>query len=136
MAGSGGLGLLLAVTFDGVPENLSLGTTLIETGPLGAAALAGSILLSNLPEAAGGAASMREDGMSERHILALWTGVAALLSLGALGGRWTLGGANAEPIRSPHSRHSPPAPSSRRSRPRCFPRQASGIRMQPGRPSR
>ncbi len=90
MARAGGLGLLLAVTFDGVPENLALGTALIGTGPLGVAALAGSILLSNLPEAAGGAASMREDGESGTRIILLWTAVAVLLSFSALAGRWFL----------------------------------------------
>lgn len=96
MGGAGGLGLALAVTFDGVPENLALGTTLLETGPLGAAALAGSILLSNLPEAAGGAAAMREDGRSARWVLGLWAGVAALLTLAALGGQWALADADPE----------------------------------------
>ena len=87
---AGGLGLVLAVTFDGVPENLALGTTLVSTGPMGAAALAGSILLSNLPEAAGGAASMREDGRSAASVMGLWAAVAALLALAAVAGRWLL----------------------------------------------
>ena len=52
---SGG-GLLVSITLDGIPENLALGVALIGAGPMQVAALAGSILLSNLPEAAGGAA--------------------------------------------------------------------------------
>lgn len=56
--GDSGGGLLAAITLDGIPENLALGVALISTGPLGAAALSGSILLSNLPEAAGGAREM------------------------------------------------------------------------------
>ena len=55
--GSGG-GLLAAITLDGVPENLALGVALIGAGPLHVAALSGSIFLSNLPEAAGGARDM------------------------------------------------------------------------------
>lgn len=54
---SGG-GLLAAITLDGIPENLALGVALIGAGPLSVAALSGSILLSNLPEAAGGAKEM------------------------------------------------------------------------------
>ena len=50
---SGGGGLLAAVTLDGVPENLALGVSLISGNVMQVAALAGSILLSNLPEAAG-----------------------------------------------------------------------------------
>ncbi len=98
VAKAGGLGLLLAVTFDGVPENLALGTALVGTRPLDVAALAGSILLSNLPEAAGGAAAMKGDGRSEAAILRLWTAVAVLLSLSALSGRWLLADAAPEPI--------------------------------------
>ena len=86
LAGAGGLGLLLAVTFDGVPENLALGTALIGSGPLQVAALAGSIFLSNLPEAAGGARQMRKDGYRRRNIVLIWTAVAILLSAAAIGG--------------------------------------------------
>ena len=60
--GDRGGGLLAAITLDGIPENLALGVALISTGPLGAAALSGSILLSNLPEAAGGAREMSAGG--------------------------------------------------------------------------
>lgn len=56
--GDSGGGLLAAITLDGIPENLALGVALIGVGPAGAAGLAGSILPSNLPEAAGGAKEM------------------------------------------------------------------------------
>lgn len=88
-----GLGLMLAVTFDGVPENLALGSALIGTGALGVAALAGSIFLSNLPEAAGGARKMIDKGRSKATVLGLWAGVAALLSFAALAGYFALGSA-------------------------------------------
>ncbi|WP_298498197.1 zinc transporter [uncultured Maritimibacter sp.] len=87
---AGGAGLLLAVTLDGVPENLALGTALIGAEPLAVAALAGSIFLSNLPEAAGGAKRMVEDGRSKMQTIALWAAVAALLSAAALGGYFGL----------------------------------------------
>ncbi len=83
---SGGGGLLAAITLDGVPENLALGVALIGTGPLGAAALSGSILLSNLPEAAGGARAMAQGGRSKAAVLGLWTATAVLLSAAALAG--------------------------------------------------
>ena len=87
-------GLLVAITLDGIPENLALGVALIGTGPLGAAALSGSILLSNLPEAAGGAKSMSKgDGArSEAKIMGLWTATALLLSLAAVAGNVLLAG--------------------------------------------
>ena len=88
--GSEGKGLLLAITFDGVPENLALGVALIGTGAPEVAALAGSILLSNLPEAAGGAKRMAESGMSRGRVMALWVGTAGLLALAAVVGNLML----------------------------------------------
>jgi len=87
---SKGTGLLLAITFDGIPENLALGVALIGAGPTEVAALAGSILLSNLPEAAGGAKGMRDDGMSRGRVLTLWSLTAALLAAAAVIGNLAL----------------------------------------------
>lgn len=83
--GNGG-GMLVAVTLDGVPENLALGVALIEAPVAGVAALAGSILLSNLPEAAGGAAQMRATGAHRSRVFLLWGATAGLLVLAALAG--------------------------------------------------
>ena len=93
--GDSGGGLLAAITLDGIPENLALGVALIGTGPLGAAALSGSILLSNLPEAAGGAREMAS-GRSNRVVLLLWVATAVLLSGAALAGNLLLAGASAD----------------------------------------
>ena len=93
-ADSGG-GLLAAITLDGVPENLALGVALIGAGPMEVAALAGSILLSNLPEAAGGARQMADGGkLSKGTIVALWAATAALLSAAAIAGNLLLEGAS------------------------------------------
>ena len=62
------------------------GTSAFGAGPMEVAALAGSILLSNLPEAAGGAKEMRGDGRSRAKIFALWACTAMLLSLAAIAG--------------------------------------------------
>lgn len=88
----GGMGLLAAVTLDGVPENLALGVSLISGNVIQAAALAGSILLSNLPEAAGGAKQMKEEGSSTKKIMGTWIAAAMLLSIAALAGNLLLGG--------------------------------------------
>ena len=87
-SGSGG-GLLAAITLDGLPENLALGVALIGTGPLGAAALSGSILLSSLPEASGGARE-RAGGRSNRSVLLPWIATAVLLSAAAVAGHLLL----------------------------------------------
>lgn len=92
--GESGGGLLAAITFDGIPENLALGVALIGAGAGEVAALAGSILLSNLPEAAGGAREMAAKGHAKAKILALWAATAALLSAAALLGNGLLAGAS------------------------------------------
>ena len=84
---SGG-GLLAAITLDGIPESLALGGA----GGMEVAALAGSILLSNLPEAAGGARAMTSDGRSKGTVMLLWIGTAALLALAAIIGNLALTG--------------------------------------------
>lgn len=86
---SGG-GLLAAITLDGIPENLALGVALIGAGPMEVAALAGSILLSNLPEAAGGAKGMRDSDISKGGVFALWAATAAILSAAAILGNFLL----------------------------------------------
>ena len=91
----GGGGLLAAITLDGVPENLALGVALIGASPLQVAALSGSIFLSNLPEAAGGAKEMSGGGRSKAKVFALWGATAALLSTAALAGYFFPGGRSA-----------------------------------------
>ena len=86
---SGG-GLLAAITLDGIPENLALGVALIGAGGPEVAALAGSILLSNLPEAAGGAKDMAGSGKSKGRIMLLWLLTAAILSAAAIAGNLLL----------------------------------------------
>ena len=83
---SSGLGLLLAIVLDGIPENLALGVALITAEPMAVLALAGSIFLSNLPEAAGGARAMRDDGDSRMWTFGIWVATAAILGLSALAG--------------------------------------------------
>lgn len=85
-----GSGLLAAIILDGIPENLALGVALITVEPLAVLALAGSIFLSNLPEAAGGAKGMAGQGMGRMKVLALWTATAVVLSAAAIIGNLTL----------------------------------------------
>lgn len=85
-----GVGLLTAITLDGIPENLALGVALIGTEPIALAALAGSILLSNLPEAAGGAKQMSKDKKKKGRVLLLWTLTAIILTATALIGNFFL----------------------------------------------
>jgi ZIP family zinc transporter len=84
-AASVGLALVVAVTLDGVPENFALGVTVVEGGSL---ALLASIVTSNLPESFGGAAEMRQGGMSRVRVLTIWGVTAALLVVALVAGRF------------------------------------------------
>lgn len=90
-----GTGLLAAITLDGIPENLALGVALIGATPLSVAALSGSILLSNLPEAAGGAKEMVAKH-SKSKVFLLWLVTALILAAAALVGHYALANVSKE----------------------------------------
>jgi ZIP family zinc transporter len=83
-ASAAGLALVAAATLDGIPENLALGVGLAESGSY---ALLASIVASNLPEAFGGAARMRQGGVSSARVLSVWVLTAVLVSLALVAGR-------------------------------------------------
>jgi ZIP family zinc transporter len=58
-----GWALLAAVTLDGVPENLALGASLVESASL---ALLLAMFASNLPEAVAGSVAVRKGGRDKR----------------------------------------------------------------------
>jgi ZIP family zinc transporter len=87
--GAIGFALLAGVTLDGVPENLALGVSVIETGSV---TLLVAIFASNLPEAIVGAQRMREHGMARRTVLLIWTGAAVALGLAVIAGYGALQG--------------------------------------------
>ena len=80
--GATGFALLAAVTLDGVPENLALGTTI--AGGAASLPLLVAIFLSNFPEALVGAHSMVEDGRSRRFAIATWLACGLLLAAAVL----------------------------------------------------
>ena len=87
----GGVGwaLLAAVTLDGVPENLALGTSLVEGASV---SLLVAIFASNLPESLVGAAAMREEQRSRGTVIAIWLVCALLLAIAVVAGRALAGG--------------------------------------------
>jgi zinc transporter, ZIP family len=86
-AGSGvsAFALLAGVTLDGVPENMALGVSLLETSGAGALTLLVAIFFSNLPEALGGAVGMRQQGRSKGFAIGVWTATAVLLAAAVVG---------------------------------------------------
>ena len=90
-----GFSLVAAVTLDGVPENLALGVGLAEGGSY---ALLASIVASNFPEAFGGAAKLRQGGLSSARVLSVWGLTAALLALALVVGRVAAGVASEQSL--------------------------------------
>ncbi len=86
--GAVGLALLAAVTLDGVPENLALGTSLVSGVSL---SLLVAIFFSNLPESLVAAVSMRESGQSTRAVMGTWIACALLLAAAVVLGRGVAG---------------------------------------------
>ena len=73
-----GFAILAAVTLYGVPENIALGVSLLQTSWTGALALLVAIFVSNLPEALGGTVSMRDQGRTRGFAVAVVAGNAVL----------------------------------------------------------
>ena len=90
--------LLAGVTLDGIPENLALGISLLETSSSGALALLVAIFASNLPEALGGAVGMCEQGRSKVFAIGVWTATAILLATAVVIGKGTFEGMSGEPL--------------------------------------
>ena len=92
----GGLGIMAAVALDGVPENLALGVALIGASAGDVAALCVAIVLSNFPEAAGGAQDLSEGGWSGVRNIGMWAAVAATLSVATVVGRFVFDDVSAD----------------------------------------
>jgi ZIP family zinc transporter len=74
------------VTLDGVPENMALGVSLLQTSWTGALALLVVIFASNLPEALGGAVDMRDQGCLRSFAITVWTATAMILAVAVVVG--------------------------------------------------
>jgi ZIP family zinc transporter len=73
--GSAGLPLALGALLDGIPEQLVLGIGLAYGGEASVALLV-AIFLSNLPEAIGASADLRDAGRPRLFVVVLWVAVA------------------------------------------------------------
>jgi zinc transporter, ZIP family len=95
-AGSGvsRFAILAAVTLDGVPENMTLGVSLLQTSWTGALALLVAIFASNLPEALGGAVSMKDQGRTRGFAIVVWMATAVILTAAVVVGNAALSGAS------------------------------------------
>ena len=96
MAPNSAFALLAAVTLDGIPENIALGVSLLETSGTGALALLFAIFFSNLPEALGGAVGMRQQGRSRGFAIGVWSATAVVLAATVVVGNFALSGMGME----------------------------------------
>ena len=87
-----GFALLAGVTLDGIPENMALGVSLLETSGAGALTLLVAIFFSNLPEALGGAVGMRQQGRSRGFAIGVWSATAVALAATVVLGNFALSG--------------------------------------------
>jgi ZIP family zinc transporter len=87
--GAVGFALLAGVTLDGVPENLAMGVSLIESA---SPALLVAIFASNLPESIVGAQKMRQSGLSAGRVMGIWSVTAVVLGVAVVVGYGTLDG--------------------------------------------
>jgi ZIP family zinc transporter len=92
-----GYAILAAVILDGIPENAALGISLQTSGTEALALLVG-VFASNLPEALGGAVSMKDQGRTSGFAIVVWTITAVILAAAVVAGNAVLSGVGEEPI--------------------------------------
>jgi ZIP family zinc transporter len=90
--------LLAGVTLDGIPENMALGVSLLETSGAGALTLLVAIFFSNLPEALGGAVGMRQQGRFRGFAIGVWSATAVGLAAAVVLGNFALSGMREGPL--------------------------------------
>ncbi len=92
-----GYAILAAVILDGIPENAALGISLQTSGTEALALLVG-VFASNLPEALGGAVSMKDQGRTSGFAIVVWTVTAVVLVVAVVAGNAVLSGVGEESI--------------------------------------
>jgi CRP-like cAMP-binding protein len=80
----------LGALLDGVPESLVIGASLVHSGSVSTALIAG-VLLSNLPEALSSAVGMRKAGESMSKIVWMWTSLMIIAGISAFLGNVIFG---------------------------------------------
>ncbi|KQO81065.1 MULTISPECIES: ZIP family metal transporter [unclassified Frigoribacterium] len=89
-AGGTGLGIALGALLDGVPETAVQGVSLTGGGSLSVAILV-AVVISNIPEGMSSTADLKSSGRSAGYVFGLWSGIAVVCALSALGGYALLG---------------------------------------------
>ncbi|HKR24905.1 MAG TPA: ZIP family zinc transporter [Allosphingosinicella sp.] len=85
--------LALGALLDGIPESIVIGVSLLEGHGVGLVAVI-AVFLSNLPEGLSSAAGMKAEGRKAGFVFLLWSAVALIAGLSALGGYLAFDGAS------------------------------------------
>jgi CRP-like cAMP-binding protein len=72
----------LGIFLDGIPESLVIGAYMIHTNHISLSLIAG-LFLSNYPEALSSSVGMRQQGLSFKRILIMWTSLMIFTGIGA-----------------------------------------------------
>ncbi len=76
------MAMFLGILLDGIPESFVIGANVLVGGTVTLSLLAG-LFLANFPEALSSSVGMREQGMSRRRVVTMWTGLMVITGLGA-----------------------------------------------------
>lgn len=92
---SAALVIALGSVFDGIPESMVIGLSLLQ-GEGVSIPIVAAIFLSNVPEGMSSTVGMKRAGMSFTYVFGLWTAIALLCGIGAVGGYVIFDGAPAQ----------------------------------------
>ena len=76
------IAIWLGIFLDGIPESLVIGAYMIHTSHMSLSLIAG-LFLSNYPEALSSSIGMRQQGMSFKRVLIMWTSLMIFTGIGA-----------------------------------------------------
>jgi CRP-like cAMP-binding protein len=77
------IAIWLGIFLDGIPESLVIGAYMIHSSHISLSLIAG-LFLSNYPEALSSSVGMRQQGMSFKRVLIMWTSLMIFTGIGAV----------------------------------------------------
>ena len=86
---SAGLAIAVGALFDGIPESVAIGVSLLADQHMTFVTVA-AIFMANLPEGLASATGMRKAGRSNAYIFGVWGGIALSCGVAAMVGNLTL----------------------------------------------
>ena len=85
-----GMAIAVGALLDGIPESIVIGLSLLGSGKIGLALVAG-FFLANVPQGLSSASGMKLAGRSHRYIFSVWIGIPLICGIAAAAGNFALG---------------------------------------------